>query len=209
MAMAKKQKSSEAVRLEALWGGTFGDHYVDRNLNAGKHRGPFWKDLLSRYPVGNILEVGCNIGANLRWLAAELPAHQVYGVDINARALEVLRGDLPVVNALWCPARSLPFRDAWFDMTFTMGVLIHQPENTLPLVMAEVVRCSKGYVFCAEYFSETAVEVPYHNQQGALFKRNYGKLYEDLFPELELVEQGFLSREEGWDDVTFWMFKKP
>jgi spore coat polysaccharide biosynthesis protein SpsF len=94
-------------------------------------------------------------------------------------------------------------------MTFTMGVLIHQPENALPLVMAEVVRCSKKYVFCAEYFSETEVEVPYHEQHGALFKRNYGKLYEDLFPELVLVEQGFLSREEGWDDVTFWVFRRP
>jgi hypothetical protein len=30
----------------------------------------------------------------------------------------------------------------------------------------------------------------------------------ELFPELHLLQQGFLSREEGWDDVTYWLFEK-
>jgi spore coat polysaccharide biosynthesis protein SpsF len=89
-----------------------------------------------------------------------------------------------------------------------MGVLIHQPESTLPLVMSEVVRCSNRYVLCGEYFSEQTIEVPYRGQCGALFKRDYGRIYQELFPNLSLVEKGFLSREEGWDDVTFWLFKK-
>jgi SAM-dependent methyltransferase len=38
------------------------------------------------------------------------------------------------------PARELPFRDAWFDLVFTVGLLIHIPEESLPLVMSEVVR---------------------------------------------------------------------
>jgi pseudaminic acid biosynthesis-associated methylase len=207
--MNDKKQFSDAARLETLWGGEFGDHYVNRNINAGTHRGPFWKNLLAKHPVRNVLEVGCNIGANLRWIAEELSPQDVYGVDINIKSLEVLRRDLPQVNALWSPARLLPFRDGWFDMTFTMGVLIHQPENALPLVMSEVVRCSRKYVFCAEYFAETTVEIPYHGHKGALFKRNYSQLYIDLFPELRLCEEGFLSRKDGWDDVTYWLFEKP
>ena len=74
--------------------------------------------------------------------------------------------------------------------------------------MAEIVRCSRRYVLCGEYFAEETTEVPYRGQDGALFKRDYGALYQELFPELALVEQGFLGRDEGWDDVTWWLFER-
>ena len=64
---------SEVSRLEDLWGGEFGDAYVERNRNAGDMRGPFWASLLARFPVQRALEVGCNTGANLRWLAGAVP----------------------------------------------------------------------------------------------------------------------------------------
>jgi hypothetical protein len=113
------------------------------------------------------------------------------------------------VNALWSPARELPFRDRLFDLVFTIGVLIHQPETTLPIVMAEIVRCSRRYVLCGEYYAEQTIEVPYRGATKALFKRDYGRIYRELFPELRLLKQGFLSRNEGWDDVTYWVFEKP
>ena len=116
---------------------------------------------------------------------------------------------MPDINALVAPARELPFRDEWFDLAFTTGVLIHQPESTLPQVMSELVRVSRKYILCAEYFAPEAVDVPYHGQPGSLFKRDYGGLYLKLFPELHLVDQGVLSRDEGWDDVTWWLFEKP
>jgi len=207
--MSKNQeKNAEAIRLESLWNSDFGDDYVHRNQTVGEHRGPFWEMILNEFPSQSMLEVGCNIGANLQWIASYIPPHQVYGIDVNKKALRELRERVPDVNALWCPARELPFRDRWFDLVFSMGVLIHQPESTLPLVMSEIVRCSKKYVLCVEYHSEETVELPYRGQSGALFKRNYLQIYQDLFPELELRKQGFLSRDEGWDDVTYWMFEK-
>ena len=203
-----QNQALEAVRLEQLWSGEFGDAYVERNRAAGNIREPFWQKVLAEFSAQTVLEVGCNIGANLRWIAALRPPQQVYGVDINLKALNELRRTLPDVNALWSPGRELPFRDRWFDLVFTMGVLIHQPESTLPLVMAEIVRCSRHYILCGEYFAEQTTEVPYRNQSGALFKRNYGGIYQELFPELRLLRQGFLSRDEGWDDITYWVFEK-
>lgn len=202
------QQESEARRLERLWGGDFGDAYVERNIDAANGREPFWRDILGRYQVRNALEVGCNVGANLRWICEALPQFEVYGVDVNERALAQLRGNLPHVNAVWSPARSLPFREGWFDLVFTAGVLIHQPEITLPLVMAEIMRCSRRYVLCMEYSAEETVEVFYREQAGALFKRNYGRIYSEMFPELQLLEQNFLGRDQGWDDVTYWLFEK-
>ena len=200
---------SETKRLEELWHGEFGDDYTIRNQEAGNNRSQFWSAIMAEFPVQRVLEVGCNVGGNLRWVGSHLPQSHVYGVDINLKALKALRQALPDVNALYSPARELPFRDRWFDLVFTMGVLIHQPPDVLPIVMAEIVRCSSRFVLCGEYFSIEPTAVAYRAQTGALFKRDFGGLYQALFPDLRLRKEGFLSKAQGWDDVTYWMFEKP
>ncbi|MHB8621521.1 MAG: pseudaminic acid biosynthesis-associated methylase [Chloroflexota bacterium] len=199
---------SEAGRLEGLWGGEFGDAYIERNERAGENRGSFWRATLQEFPCRRALEVGCNIGANLRWISTGDRVIQAYGVDVNQKALVKLQATYPKVITLRANARELPFRDGFFDLVFTMGVLIHQPAITLPLVMGEIVRCSRRFVLCGEYYAPDEVEVPYRGQTGALFKRDYGRLYQDLFPDLTLQKHGFLGRDEGWDDMTYWMFEK-
>lgn len=207
--MTETGNRPEAKRLESLWEGDFGDDYVDRNRAAYEHRREFWTSTMSELgSCERVLEVGCNVGGNLRWISGPVDPAGVYGVDVNRKALAELRSVLPDANAVWSPGRELPFRDRWFDLVFTMGVLIHQPEATLPLVMAEIVRTSRRWVLCGEYFSEDTTEVPYRGQEGALFKRDYGRLYGELFPELRLSRSGFLGRDEGWDDVTWWLFER-
>lgn len=136
------------------------------------------------------------------------PRQGATGVDINRKALSTLHAALPEVNALWWPARNLPFRDRRFDLVFTMGVLIHQPNSTLPQVMHEMVRCSRRWVLCGEYHASEQEEVTYRGQQGALFRRDYGDLFRQQFPELSLRHRGLLTRDDGWDDVT-WLFEQP
>lgn len=199
----------EVTRLENLWSGEFGDQYGVRNSNAAEGRAAFWGELLAEFPVSSALEVGCNVGGNLQWVSEAVMPRTVYGVDINEQALEELRTRIPQVNAVWAPARELPFRDRWFELAFTMGVLIHQPPETLPLVMSEIVRCSRKYVLCGEYFAEDLTEVPYRGQTGALWKQDFGATYQRLFPELKLRKKGFLPKGVGsWDDVTYWLFEK-
>ena len=199
--------TKEALRLEKLWAGKFGNAYTLRN-QPNSNRVSFWKKVIKKTKPENILEVGCNLGANLRPISKIVPARGLYGVDINQFALETLRKDFPGINAVWSQARELPFRSGYFDMTFTAGVLIHQPEETLKRVMGEVVRCSGRWVLCLEYFSTDTQEVFYRGNKGALFKRDYGTLYRRWFSELKLRQTGFLSKKEGWDDITFWLFEK-
>lgn len=207
--MPNSPNPDETRRLEDLWAGSFGNDYTDRNREAGKRRNQFWNSLLTEFPARRVLEVGCNVGANLQYIAGIVAPEGVYGVDINRKALNELRANLPDINALWCPARELPFRCNWFDLVLTVGVLIHQPESTLPRAMTEVVRCSRRYILCAEYYAEQTTEIRYRGEERALFKRDYGAIYLQMFPELFLKKQGFLSRDEGWDDVTYWLFEKP
>jgi pseudaminic acid biosynthesis-associated methylase len=178
------QDADDAARLEALWAGEFGDDYVVRNRAAGEGRRPFWEARLAAIEVGSALEVGCNVGANLYWLAELLGAGNVAGVDVNERALEILRARVPGIDARKASARDLPFDDDVFDLTFTTGVLIHQPPDELPRVMDEIVRCSRRYVLCGEYRADDLEAVPYRGQEGALFRHDYGRLYQERHPSL-------------------------
>jgi pseudaminic acid biosynthesis-associated methylase len=201
--------SDETTRLESLWAGEFGDEYVDRNIEAAEGRASFWKELLRRHEVESALEVGCNVGANLRWIAEELGPDRTAGVDLNAKALEVLGERVPGVDARLAAGRELPFDDGSHDLVFTMGVLIHQPTDELRNVMAEIVRCSSRLILCGEYYADEDVEVPYRGERGALFKRDFGGRYLDWFPALREVDRGFLSKDDGpWDDLTYWVLEK-
>lgn len=199
---------TEAGRLEQLWSGEFGDDYVDRNLSAYEVRAAFWDALLTEFPCESALEVGSNVGGNLQWVARRVAAERVVGVDVNRKALSLLRERVPGVQALYGSARELPVPDRSIDLVFTMGVLIHQPEESLPAVMDEMVRVSSRYVLCGEYFDEVTTEVQYRGHEGALFRRDYGGLFAERFPELSLVRTGFLSRDDGWDDITWWLFTR-
>jgi pseudaminic acid biosynthesis-associated methylase len=205
---AGDRAASEADRLEDLWAGDFGAAYAERTDPSTVDRSRFWRKLLDRFPAERILEVGCNTGVNLQAISTVRGDDQLVGVDVSHDALRRTRERLPGVDSLWARARSLPFRDGWFDLAFTTGVLIHQPEESLRDVMSEVVRVSRRYVLCGEYFSAETVEVPYRGERGALFKRDYGRLYLDNFPELHLLDEGYLSQGDGWDDVTWWLLEK-
>jgi pseudaminic acid biosynthesis-associated methylase len=204
--MTGRSIEPDAARLEDLWAGDFGEEYRKRNREVGAGRETFWNWLLTAYPADAVLELGCNNGANLQWIVAH--SSQVVGVDINPNALRELRERLPNVRTVVAAARDLPFPDDSFDLAFTAGVLIHQPTSTLPSVIGELVRVSRRYVLALEYQADQEEEVEYRGQQGALFKRNYGSIFRSLFPDLTLLDTGFLDAEAGWDNVTWWLFDK-
>ena len=205
--MTSRSDDTEARRLEELWAGSFGDAYLARNLAAGAGRGEFWDSLLQAFPVRSVLEVGCSGGANLQWIAAKCEV--AHGVDVSRRALEVLSRAVPAAKGFLAEAQSLPFPGAAYDLVFTAGVLIHQPESSLVRVMSELVRVSCRYVLSLEYAAAETEPVPYRGQDDALFRRNYETLYREWFPQLRLVKRGFLPASSGWDDVTWWLFEKP
>jgi pseudaminic acid biosynthesis-associated methylase len=201
-------ETTRATSLEQLWAGDFGAAYIDRNRALDERRATFWTDLVRGTGIRSVLEIGCGQGANLKPLAALLDPRDVWGVDVNEDALALARLHAPGVNVVASRARRLPFRDDLADLAFTVGVLIHQPETTLPIVMAEIVRCSARFVLWAEYHAPTTEEVRYHGKDGALYRRDYGAIYRELFPELKVVREGFLAPEDGFDRVTWQLLEK-
>ena len=191
--------------MSGLWAGPFGDAYTRRNATVGAGRERFWHGIIERYEIATVLEVGCNVGANLRAIAATADA---CGIDLNESAIRTLNAERPDIPAQVSDASSLPFADASFDLVFTMGVLIHVPPEMLELVTGEIVRCSRRYVLAGEYFSATPEVIPYRGEDRALFRRDFGAFYSEGHAGLTQVEQGFLSADAGFDDITWWLFEK-
>jgi pseudaminic acid biosynthesis-associated methylase len=185
---------------QPLWSESFGDEYTVRNDGDFDARCDFFKDLFKRYPVKNILEVGCNTGTNLIGLS------NAWGCDVNQKALRMCRTRHNEINAVYASGFDLPFKDDVFQCAFTCGVLIHQKPGEVEGMMQEIIRVSSQYVLAMEYASTMFQEIPYRGQKEALFKGPYGEIYEKRYG-LRLVETGFLGHDKGFDEITYWMMK--
>lgn len=197
---------SEAERLEKLWGDEFGDKYTIRNQDGFFLRKDHWIRMAVLTKPGTVLEVGCNSGNNLKYIGSASKA-ECYGIDINKSALRKAHIAMPGLNLIYAKARELPFKDEYFDLVFTCGVLIHQPEESLRTVMSEIVRCSKRYVLAMEYFRPTRSIIPYRGETAALFGDDYAGIYQREFG-LKPIDTGFLKKDEGFDGVTWALMEK-
>jgi pseudaminic acid biosynthesis-associated methylase len=194
--------------LESMWAGEFGDAYVARNAAPIAARRAFWQAVLSEFSAGDVLEVGCAHGEELGHLATLVDPRGLVGLDINTTALAEARRRVPAAGLVRGVARYLPFRDRSFDAVFTIGLLIHQPDDTLPLVMRDIARCSRRWVMCGEYFAEETIDINYRDRPGILFKRDYGRLYQVNVPGLTLRQSRELTQDEtGFDRVTWHVFE--
>ena len=198
----------ETTRLERLWAGEFGLAYADRNRVLDERRAAFWDRLLDRHPIRSVLEVGCGQGGNLVPIARRLDGPDVWGLDINLLALDRAREHVPEANLVRGVARDLPFRDRFVDLTFTVGALIHQPDDSLSVVIDEIVRCSDRFVLWAEYHADSTEEIPYRGEAGALFRRDYGAIFAERRPALRVVEAGYLDQDSGFDRVTWQLLER-
>ncbi|MBT4768909.1 MAG: methyltransferase domain-containing protein [Rhodospirillaceae bacterium] len=211
--MNKKNGENELLQR---WRGEFGSEYIERNAPTSERakyvaRG-FAKILahLEGDPPESILEIGANIGLNLRGLS-QLTSADLYAVEPNESARETLIKDnvLPADHVFNGHAASLPFKDGEVDLAFTSTVLIHVPDDSLDDSYREIHRVAKKYILSLEYFSPTPATVSYHGHDDMLFKRDYGGLWLDGFADLQLVADGFFwKRTTGFDDVNWWLFRK-
>ena len=104
---------------------------------------------------------------------------------------------------------ALPFADASIDLVFTSGVLIHVAPEDLERVVREIARVARHYILCIEYFSHEPVQVTYRGKEGYLFKRDFGRYYLETFPNLRVVDYGFLWQPlDSSDNSNWWLFAK-
>ncbi|GAA6134915.1 hypothetical protein NBRC116188_17050 [Oceaniserpentilla sp. 4NH20-0058] len=197
---------------EKFWQGEFGEGYINRNksdqlLSANIH---FFSKVLERtHEVKNILELGCNIGMNLRALQCIKSDLDLTGVDIN-------QGAIDEVNK-WAGAKGICGSileidfETQYHLTFTKGVLIHINPDMLNSVYDSLYKASKKYILVAEYYNPTPVSIEYHGEKDKLFKRDFAGDMLARFNDLKLIDYGFLYRHDPnfpQDDISWFLMEK-
>jgi pseudaminic acid biosynthesis-associated methylase len=135
-----------------------------------------------------ILEVGCNVGCQLGILQ-RMGFSNLYGVELQAGAVEIARKGTENINVIQGSAFDIPFRDGFFDLVFTSGVLIHISPDDISQAMAEIYRCTRKYIWGFEYYAAEQTEVSYRGHEGLLWKADFAALYQQQFPDLKLIRQ--------------------
>lgn len=192
-----------------VWEGEFGRAYTDRNVIDWRVRLLAFKQMLDGLPISRVLEVGCNRGYNLVALAELLGGSDVVGVEPNRYALELARASSVKVGVLHGDAFDLPFKDGYFDLVFTAGVLIHIALTDLPVALSEIYRVTKRYILAIEYFAEEETIIQYRGHDDLLWKRDFLKHYQTQFPDLTLIRSGYWEPEDGFDRAHWWLLEKP
>jgi pseudaminic acid biosynthesis-associated methylase len=188
----------ETKQME-FWKGKFGEEYTERNTYSvaeldekyvsqfGISRSDMNRKFLSPINPQKILEVGCNTGNILRNLQS-LGYDNLYGIELQAYAIEKAKTLCNGINLVQGSAFDLPFKDNYFDLVYTSGVLIHINPDDLEIVMREMYRVSNSYIWGFEYYMDEMQHIEYHGNSGKMWKGNYANKFMQLFPDLTLVQ---------------------
>lgn len=181
-----------------FWAGDFGNDYLKRNRVDWRARIPFWKQIMDITGARSVYEIGCNAGWNLS--AIKRADHQVMAVgeDVNETALDQAgaAGHDIILSGSKIPRKH--------ELVFSAGVLIHIAPQDLQAIMQRIIGISCDYVLAVEYAADQEEEVLYRGHEGKLWKRPYGKLYQDMG--LTLVEE--FDAGEGFDRCTAWLLRR-
>ncbi|EPY6430224.1 methyltransferase domain-containing protein [Clostridium sporogenes] len=203
------------------WSTEFGKEYTDRNIYKPDNLDEFYKKQygVTRSEMNNkfltqyvdrdskILEVGCNVGNQLR-LLQRMGYTNLYGIELQDYAVEKAKELTKGINIIKGNADDIPFKDGYFDLVFTSGVLIHiNPEN-IKKVLEEIFRCSNKYIFGFEYYSDNYEKINYRGNDDLLWKTDFSKLYLKYIPNLKIEKyKKFKYIDNNNEDLMFLLKK--
>jgi pseudaminic acid biosynthesis-associated methylase len=183
-----------------FWTSSFGSEYTERNLmnvqehdrfyieNYGTSRTQMNELFLNGLQLDAILEVGCNVGNQLRCLQS-MNYSNLYGIELQLYAVERAKEVTKGINIIQGSAFDIPYKDGYFDLVFTSGVLIHISPNDINKAIDEMYRVSGKYIWGFEYYSDQYQEIPYRGNSDKMWKANFMQLFLDRYPSLELIRE--------------------
>lgn len=217
----KFKMEKKLTSQEEIWRTDFGENYNKRNTYTNDELDKVYKEAMgiSRTEMvqkffgdldkdTKILEVGCNIGLMLVNLQ-ELGFKNLYGIEIQPSAIEQANQRTTGLKITEGSAYDLPYKDEEFDLVFSTHVLIHLDPKMIHNALSEIVRCSKNLIFGNEYFAEELTEINnYYGQANMVWKRDFAKLYTDLFPNVKLVKEENIKYLSSDDIESVFLLKK-
>jgi len=210
-----------ATQQEKFWNSNFGKEYTDRNKWSSDDE---WDKTyletwgMSKLDINDkvmknlprdikILEVGCNYGAQLRGFQ-RMGFTNLYGVELQSYAVEESKKFFSHLNIIKGSGFDLPFKDDFFDLVCTNGVLIHISPDDHPNFMKEIHRCSKKYVMGWEYYDKNVTELNYRSNQGFMWKADFENIYKKNFPDLKTVEKHLIKYISSTNSDAIFLLEK-
>jgi spore coat polysaccharide biosynthesis protein SpsF len=196
---------------EEFWAGEFGDAYISRNEseNLLSSNTALFAEIFSSLDQvpSSVLELGANIGMNIKALQRLLPSAQFTAVEINKQASEILsQTGCEVIQSSIMNAET----SNTFDLVFSKGVLIHIKPDQLVATYKKMYDWSNRFVLIVEYYNPTPVSIPYRGNNDRLFKRDFAGEFLDLFPDVVLRDYGFAYHRGLYpqDDSNWFLLEK-
>jgi len=205
-------KNRYRTEQEEFWAGDFGNNYIDRNKGNKliSSRMAFFSKVLSRTDsVNSLMEFGANIGLNMRAIKLLKPEAELTAVEINKNAVEQLNN----IEGLQVHHQSMLEYTVGktHDFVFTKGVLIHINPDKLQHAYEILYKSSNRYIFIMEYYNPVPVTIDYRGNTDRLFKRDFAGEIMDRYPDLHLVDYGFVYHRDNnfpQDDGNWFLMEK-
>ncbi len=191
---------------EKTWKGKFGVNYSIRNKRIKKN---FLRKIIDKkIKIKSVFEFGTNIGNNLDIIKSINKNTLTSGVEINQFASEIARkkGHKIINKSIF----ELENAKKKFDLTMTIGVLIHVNPHQLKFIYKKLFEYSKKYILICEYFNDKPVTIKYRGKFNLLFKRDFAKEIKDKY-NLKIVDYGFVWSEDknyNMDNYNWFLLKK-
>ena len=101
------------------------------NPGPASERSKWFCEQLKKYDFHSICEVGMMAGRNLRHIREYFPNVEINAFDINQKAVEFAKKNLPESNIWHMDIHDVTKCKQKFDIVFTSGVLIHLLPETI------------------------------------------------------------------------------
>lgn len=163
---------------EQFWANMQSEYYT---TNTGRVSRDLIPEVVKKYGIKSVLELGCNSGGNLLRIHEASPDVKLVGIDICDMAIqygkEVEKNPAEMlVGSIYDLSR---FEDNSFDLVFTRGVLLHINNERAPEIIKEMLRISKKFLLHIETHGKSAIRT-YSNGIPHSFVHNFESIYNEL-----------------------------
>jgi len=205
--------SKYATPQEAFWAGDFGSEYIGRNDSEqllASNLNFFTKALKQAGKISSCLELGANVGMNLKALQLLYPGIEFKAAEINPDAAKLLAGFIGEKNVYSGSIFDYPVTSK-VDLSLIKGVLIHINPDMLSVVYEKLYQACNRFILVCEYYNPSPVTISYRNHSDRLFKRDFAGEMLEKYSDLRLVDYGFAYRRDPafpQDDITWFLIEK-
>ncbi len=202
-----------ATPQEEFWAGEFGSEYIARNDGTqmlASNLNNLSRALKQAGRITSCLEFGANIGMNLKALQLLYPGINLQAVEINPDAAKILANLIGKNNVFESSILEYQVSDK-VDLSLIKGVLIHINPEMLSVVYEKLYQVSNHFILMGEYYNSSPVSISYRGHENRLFKRDFAGEMMDRYPDLKLVDYGFVYHRDSAfpdDDMTWFLMEK-